>query len=221
MPDSPNDQHATPTRLSVVTRDGQAVISTPYPDPAASMAEDRRRLKKLMDKAKQAPPGDTVPYGYIAFMGRRHMSSLQDLMEARHEEGHRTMWVQDLDGADCTACACGVLVRGRVNKDFTEQEFRDAEGHIVYVEPEQDPMECPRCGRGLPNDRAPGSGSGFWSLTTQPGYVCEGCHDHQVYLGYSPPQPGRRGVAGTRAPAVLRRVLVATTAAGLGRGESR
>lgn len=187
MPGSPYDASGQrPDRLSVLMQDGKPVAASIDANPVESIAAANRQLKKLKEKADAASPDDTTPYGYIAFMGRRQISRLQDLMEARYDEGHRSAWVQDVDGVECTACACGVLVPGRVGRDFTEKQFQDAEGHLPYSDPEQDPLVCPRCGHGLPDDREPRAGTGFWSLTVQRGYVCGGCHDHQMHLGYGP-----------------------------------
>lgn len=178
-----NEERGSRRRLAVLTRDGRPVTTDTYDDPAESIAHDHQQIQRLMDRAKNAQPGDDTPYGYIAFMCRRHISRMQDVMEAQHEGVHRSGWVEDVDGVDCTGCVCGVLVPGRVGRDFTEAEFQDAEGHLPFHEPEQDPRTCPRFGRGLPNDREPGSRQGFWSLTVQRGYVCDGCHDHQMHLG--------------------------------------
>ncbi len=74
---------------------------------------NHQQIRRLMDKARNATPQDDTPYGYIAFMGRRHISRMQDVLEAQDEGLHKSGWVEDVDGVEFTGCVCGVQVPQR------------------------------------------------------------------------------------------------------------
>lgn len=171
--------------LKVRVRDGQPVLSINV-DVEARYQGLEKAVSKLEGRAALDPPEKSGEYGYLAHKARSSLGNLAELAEARYEGWHKSVWEESDAGATWTVCSCGVMVQGRVGYDFTEEDFRSADGHVPLDLPPVATSTCPRCRGGLPNDHSPGSRPGFQSLTIQAGYVCDACREHQMWLGYRP-----------------------------------
>lgn len=173
------------TNLKARMRDGKPVFSVNVDVEARyrSLEESTHTLER---RAGRAPADKRGEYGYLAHKARSSLGNLAELAEARYEGWHKSMWLESDEGITWTVCSCGVMVQGRVGYDFSEEDFRAAQGHVSMDLIADDATTCPRCRHGLPNDESPGSRTGFQSLTIQVRFVCDACREHQMWLGYRP-----------------------------------
>ena len=179
-----------PKRLELVVLGAPVVNSALQRNVAAEIRALKDQIARLRRRAETANDESRGQIGYAIHRANMDMSRLRSTGAAVHEGIHTVVGYRVANGHECSVCSCGALAPGRLGRDYSLDDFRKAIGHLDFEEPDQDPMLCPRCGRSRPNDRDPGSRPGFWSRTIQRGYVCDGCHDHQMAMGYSPESLG-------------------------------
>lgn len=108
-------------------------------------------------RPRKAPKEERGSRGWVLHKYGLHENYPQSRMGDRYFEEHNPLKIEKVGHQDCTACTCGVLVPGHILVDSTYAEFRAAEGHLSLEPKMTDSKVCPRCERGLPNDREPGS----------------------------------------------------------------
>ncbi|MBU6246041.1 MAG: hypothetical protein KGP12_12575 [Actinomycetales bacterium] len=114
--------------LQVLRRNGEAVLTTIHWDIEEDLAATRTAIadleRRMRDKDQCFPQ-----IGLVAFNGRNSASRLQTLAADRRSGRHAYAWHEQQPEGECVVCTCGVMVRGTLNVDFTEQEFSAASGH--------------------------------------------------------------------------------------------